>query len=507
MIEGAAPPAVRPDPLLPESGWREAGGSSRAGQRMASERCNYLSALASAPRQTLSYPIADAGSRRQAYPSRWFLELASALEGKPVHTGDLPALRERPWLTVTDSGEQALSEVPKLALADRHDYVLSHLLRWKNAGQRAAQHPLVQSGAPARALRAGTARSARRLTEFDGNLSGWAKDNEFRLGPAQSPVSATRLESWAKCPFSYFLGHVLGIAPLETPEEIIAISSLERGGLVHRILEEFISAEVESGRLPAPGEPWEEPARERLFAIAERAFAAAEQRGATGKRLLWLLAKQGIRDDLESFLENDSALRQRQGTGRIDVELLFGFGDDETRVMDSDTQVHFRGKIDRLDISADGQSVLVIDYKTGSAGPYKALERDVIDAGRLLQLGVYSLAAQQLAPDASEVRAAYWFSTASGRFQFAPPEFFDIANDATRARFREGVSKIVSGIQQGVFPANPGPPDQGGYANCRFCDFDSLCPTRREEIWQRKASDAPVAGYLSLSEQDAEAEE
>ena len=69
MIEGAVPPAVRPDPLIPETGWLDAGGTSRAAQRVASERYDYLSALASAPRRTLSYPVADGGSQRQAYPS------------------------------------------------------------------------------------------------------------------------------------------------------------------------------------------------------------------------------------------------------------------------------------------------------------------------------------------------------------------------------------------------------------------------------------------------------
>ena len=49
MIEGAAPPPVRPDPLLPETGWQAAGGASRAVQRTARERGDFLSALASAP--------------------------------------------------------------------------------------------------------------------------------------------------------------------------------------------------------------------------------------------------------------------------------------------------------------------------------------------------------------------------------------------------------------------------------------------------------------------------
>ena len=70
MVEGAVPPAPRRDPLLTESDWSAAGGPDRIQMRMAEERYEYLAAIASAPRRTLTYPAADAASQRQAYPSR-----------------------------------------------------------------------------------------------------------------------------------------------------------------------------------------------------------------------------------------------------------------------------------------------------------------------------------------------------------------------------------------------------------------------------------------------------
>ena len=507
MIEGAVPPSVRPDPLIPESGWLEAGGESRADQRVASERYEYLSALASAAQRTLSYPVADAGSQRQAYPSRWFLEQASALEGKSVHTSDLPNLQDRSWLTTTDSGQQALSGASDIALADRHDYVLRRLLDWRRSGERISHHPLVSAGGAARSIRAGASRNQRRLTEFDGNLVSMAGGYGFQLGQPESPVSPTRLESWATCPFSYFLGNVLRLGPLETPEEVTTISALDRGGLVHAILERFIAEEVASGQLPAPGEFWQAPARDRLFGIANSAFSDAERRGVTGKHLLWQLAKRGIVDDLESFLEEDARLRMQQGTSHVVVEAEFGSGGHGAAVADPDTQVHFRGKIDRVDVSGDGRSVLVLDYKTGSARPYERLETDVIDAGRRLQLGVYSLAAQQLVPEASSIRAAYWFATNGGGFQFAPKSHFDIADSSVADRFRRAVSSIVAGIRNGLFPANPGAwvsfgQTASGPENCRFCDFDSLCPSRRIDQWERKRADPILETYLSLSSSD-----
>ena len=504
MIEGGTPPSVRPDPLLPESDWRAAGGLSRFAQRIAAERYDYLSAVAASPHRELSYPVAGAGSQREAYPSRWFLEQASALEGAPVHTNGLPKLRDRPWLTIDDSGERALAHIADAALADRHDYNLRRLLQWRHEGNSLHRHPLAQEGTLASAIRLGQRRNLHRLTEFDGNLSKVAEEVGFGHNLEQSPVSATSLESWAVCPFRYFLSHVLRLSALETPEETTTIGALDRGSLVHEILERFIQEASNDGELPAPGEEWNRQSGERLMRIAGDAFRAAESRGVTGKLLLWELEKQDILTDLETFLEEDSKLRASLDTSGLRVETGFGFGGDTPDVVDPETRVRFRGYIDRIDVSADGRSALVIDYKTGSASPYRRLKDDAIDQGKRLQLGVYSLAAQQLIPDATAVQATYWFATTRGGFQFAPPGYFDINASQVRERFREGVSAIVSGIRGGVFPANPGPPDRNKPSNCRFCDFDSLCPARRADLWERKKADPLLSGYIALSSEGKE---
>ena len=506
MIEGKTPPAIRPDPLLPEPDLRGAGGRSRTEYQAAEERYDYLSAIAGTPARTMSYPAVDAASGARAYPSRWFLEQATALERRPVHTSDIGDLGDRPWLTVVESGIHALSGAGERALADTHDYNLARLLNWQNSGRVPARHPLVLGGPLDRAARMGRDRRRRRLTEFDGNLSSVAATSRFRENLDRSAVSATSLESWAACPFRYFLGHVLRLGMVETPEEIMTISPLERGSLVHRILERFIHDVEDKGHLPAPGEGWSTQARDRIMEIARDEFGAAEARGATGKRTLWELEKQDMEADLDTFLEEDAQLRSEHRSTSIRVEAAFGFAGEKQAGMElSDgTRIGFRGIADRLDVSADGSSVLVIDYKTGSARSYRELERDVIDRGKRLQLGIYSLAARNIEPAAERVRAAYWFATARGGFQFAPHGHLDIGDERVNRRFREGVSTIVQGIRRGLFPANPGPQDRGRGANCRFCDFDSLCPTRRDEIWEAKRADPVLSDYVALTGGDEE---
>ncbi|MDE2841963.1 MAG: PD-(D/E)XK nuclease family protein [Chloroflexota bacterium] len=311
-------------------------------------------------------------------------------------------------------------------------------------------------------------------------------------------MSPTRLETWATCPFKYFLGNVLQLAALEKPEDITVISPLERGSLVHAILEKFIVEANAQDALPSPGSPWSERDHQRLRAITEDEFRSAEVRGVTGKYLLWEMAKQDIREDLARFLAEESQLRADMHTGRVLAEARFGLGGESPEVEDPTTGLRFRGIIDRVDISADGESVLVTDYKTGSSSPYSALDKDPIDRGKRLQLGIYSLAAQRLFPNATKVRAAYWFTSAGGGFKLLPSEYFDIEDSDTAQRFRDGVSTVVEGIRTGVFPANPG--SDSDHNNCTYCDFKNLCSSRRLDAWERKKTDSQAAIYLELAE-------
>ena len=506
MIEGAVPPAPRRDPLLTEQDWSAAGGRDRIRTRMAEERYEYLSAVLSAPRRTFTYPVADAASQRHAYPSRWFLEQASELAGVPVRSGDLAGLRGHDWLTVDASPLQAIANAGENALADGADFRRKRLLEWRRDGRALPDHPYVRRDPMARAYRMARRRSLRQLTEYDGNLSGIKEIDRFSIGPGGAPISPTALETWAACPYRYFLGYVLRLGALDTPEEIFSISALDRGTLGHEILERFISESLQSGNFPTPEQPWSSNDRDRLMRIAAQSFQEAETRGVTGKRLLWDMAKTEILSDLETFLEADSQLRQENQTTNVLVETGFGFGRDSTGVIDPETGISFRGVIDRMDTSGDGKAVLVVDYKTGRSDPYLGLDDDPIDKGRRLQLGVYSLAARALFPEADSVAAVYWFSTNQGRFRFAPAARFNIIDEAVAERFREGVASIVEGINAGVFPANPGPPARYGPSNCRYCDFDAVCPGRRTDLWERKKSDSVLSGYLELAEPAGEDE-
>ena len=514
MIEGAVPPAIRDDPLIPERDRERAGGSA-AGfpvqqQRKDDERYDYLAALATAPDYTMSYPVADPAGQRENFPSRWFLEEASRLERTPVFTNTLPQLSGRPWITIITSMRSSLATTRTGSHADRHDYNMERLQTWKAAGLNTISHPLTQGNLLAASIRLSNAREEREFTEWDGNLS--VSDANFASMLTDRPQSPTSLERWAKCPFSYFLGSVLRLSAEEDPEDIYDITPLERGSLVHAILENFIEVARNEGSLPGRSEAWSARHRTELRRIAEKHFAAAEARGVTGKAVLWQIARDEMLIDFDAFLDEDLRMRRQYGVSPIGVEAEFGIGSAGWQpaglTLPGGDRVTFRGKIDRVDASASGDRVMVLDYKTGGSYSYRKLKDDPIDRGQRLQLAIYSLAARQALGKNADVSAAYWFVTSGGKFELMPAPPVNIEDEGVMERFSEGISIIVGGIRNGLFPANPGAGDPNDSynreTNCRFCDFKTLCPSRRDVQWSRKSSTPQLADYVRLSDGGSE---
>ena len=512
MIEGAVPPAAWDDPLIPERDRERAGGSA-AGlplqqQQKDDERYDYLAALATAPERTLSYPVADPAGQRENFPSRWFLEEASRLAKEQVFSSTLPEYSGSDWMTVIRSMRHSFEAAQVSVHADGHDYNMERLQSWKSTGLRAADHPFAADGVLAASMHLSAARFGRRFTEWDGNLS--AAGTDFGQMLTDRPLSPTSLERWAKCPFSYFLGAVLRLSAEDSPEDIYEISPLERGLLIHNILEKFVEAAEREHSLPAPHEEWTTHHREELHRIAAQQFADTEAKGVAGKSVMWQIARDEILIDLDAFLDADLRMRRQFGVSPMLAEAEFGISQDGWQpavlTLPDGTQVNFRGKIDRVDADSAGERALVLDYKTGGSYSYRNLKDDPIDRGQRLQLAIYSLAARQALGERADVSAAYWFVTSGGKFELVPAQPVNIESEGVMEHFSEGISTIIGGIRQGLFPANPGPGDPNNsnnrQTNCRFCDFKTLCPSRRDVQWQRKSRAPQLTEYLQLAEGD-----
>ena len=89
-----------------------------------------------------------------------------------------------------------------------------------------------------------------------------------------------------------------------------------------------------------------------------------------------------------------------------------------------DLEVAFRGTIDRIDVTTNGQRAFLYDYKTGGASGYRDLEDDPLMAGRHVQLALYRRAVLASMPelDEEDVDGAFWFVSSRGEFKMLPSE-------------------------------------------------------------------------------------
>ncbi|HVF33340.1 MAG TPA: PD-(D/E)XK nuclease family protein, partial [Acidimicrobiales bacterium] len=249
MAEGTCPSLRRDGALLPDRDRRlaEAGELVTSDERLRTQQRAYLAALAAGRvHRVLTWPRGDLRARRARLASRWLLDSASALAGRRVFSSDVAGLPDEVIHVVE-------SYAAGVARAHAHGSVAERDVAMLLASPEPLHHPLTD-GAVAKGFEARTARAGATFTKWDGNLAGHAVPS-----PATgTPVSPSRLETWAGCPFEYFLGSVLHLGERDDPERIVEISAADRGTLIHAVLERFITEVLDRPPpdQPAPTDPW-----------------------------------------------------------------------------------------------------------------------------------------------------------------------------------------------------------------------------------------------------------
>ncbi len=487
MVEGTCPSFRRDDTLLPDADRSLATGGEllTRQQRLADIHRSYLAALASATRRTLLLPRGDLRDRRNRLASRWLLDSLGDRLGRKVFSSDVGELAADGFEVVASYADGITTAGVHGSLTDRD---VGALLHHVGEGGDPEAHPLA-ADALGRGFRCNRSRRSADFTEWDGNLAGQALPSPA----AGHPISPSRLETWASCPFRYFMAHVLRLADRDDPEEITEIGALDLGSLVHEVLERFIGEVIgRPGGSPPPSERWSAPDRARIEEIAGEVFERYERAGLTGRPLLWRRRQAEVLDDLQTFLDSDDLYRAASGTRPVRVEMPFGVRGAAplSLELEDGRTLSFRGYADRVDQAADGHLV-VLDYKTGS-DKYGKLKDDPVLAGTTLQLGIYAEAAKAEL-GVHEVDARYWMTSTRGGFGQRGYQW----SDERRSRFLGVVGAIVDGIESGTFAGQPGPFNSffGTHDNCGSCDFDRVCPRDRDDHQQAKAG-APELSLL-----------
>jgi len=491
LSEDLFPGRLRDDSLLPERIRAMTAGqlpSIRA--RVDLKQRSLLAAMASASRVVASFPRGDLRRHSDRLPSRWLLPTLRRLSGNPV-------------LAATEWQEVTIDKRSEQWLATSHSYAGSLMSTdAPSTGQewrvRAASADVdLDDDALDASIAMRNARDSADFTRFDGNLGGQEGLPDFAHGAEL--VSPTALERYAICPHEYFVKRMLHVEPVEAPEEVVEISAMDIGNLIHECFDELISGCRDRGELPGYGNPWTGPQRQRLQEIAAGKAAAFTAEGRTGHPLLWARQRTRILAILDWMLTSDNEWRTEHDAKVVASELAFGMhGEPEVEIRIAGGLIRFRGKADKVDQCRDG-SLLVSDIKSGSTSKFKSLsETDPVAHGEKLQLPVYAHAARARLGDVNtRVEAMYWFVGKDRRRVQVP------LTEAVEATFAKAVGVIADSIASGLFPARaPAEPDHG-WVVCPYCNPDGLGHADVRKRWETMRSAPELCQYAELVEPEA----
>jgi DNA helicase II / ATP-dependent DNA helicase PcrA len=244
-----------------------------------------------------------------------------------------------------------------------------------------------------------------------------------RIDGLDSRLSATAVETYELCPLQFKFEREWRLS-----KEVHA--AMQYGATMHSVLRTY----YDSARLNRT------KSDEELMQLFREGLAAA---GIQDDYQRDLYLKQGL-TQLQEFLAGARASAKKDVLHTeewFDVEVA---------------GIKLAGRIDRID--REGDSVAVIDYKTGKA-------RSQEDADESLQLSIYAMAAQQ--KWGYHVGALAFHNLEGNVAVFSKRDEFQLE------RAKERVQKVAGDIASGNFGAKPG-------FHCSFCAFRGLCPAREK---------------------------
>ncbi len=238
-------------------------------------------------------------------------------------------------------------------------------------------------------------------------------------------LSAHAVESYSTCPLKFKLEKDWKI-----PGE--AAAAMQYGSAIHTVLRQYYD--------PAPNAP--RPGAEDVIRAFKNEFAKAVIDDPLQRELY---EKQGA-EQLRALLD----CWPRNSVDVVAAEASFSFSLGAQKVV---------GRIDRLD-RIDGNTVRVIDYKTGAAKTKRFAEDS-------LQLSIYAMGAKALGFVPQELA----FLNLQGN------ELVPTARTASQLeKARQRIEDAAQGIAAGNFAPKPG-------QHCQWCDYRRLCPATEQRVF------------------------
>lgn len=448
--------------------------------------------LVAAPRERLycSFQRADDSGRALA-PSWYVDELKRAVEsaGHKVEMVTIP---------------RSITEKAATAPFDRQEFLLPTELavRLTLAGQDPTA--LIEALAPLPALYqqgrkvvAALDQSSERLLAYDGMVG---KFDHYWKRFSERGLSPTALETYARCPFQFFARHVLGLATLDRPEEILGPSPAEFGELGHEILNSLYRELMERGHFAGNTSADIDAA---LKSVANRAFHHYESENPVGYPLTWETFKERVVQLLRQVVTEDFDELAKSGFTPLCLEkdVLASLPTDWPEPLKN---LAIRGRMDRID-GRDG-ALRVIDYKFKFGAAPKTEDKNLLLAalrGQRLQPPFYILLAAKWARESAGIAKApsieadfyyiaqHWAGGPLLRIAYGSDSLADKAGAATQ----QTIAYLVDGVRQGNFFLNRA-------EHCGRCDVATICRKNHPPSLWRAENDPLTEAHRALGGKD-----
>lgn len=329
------------------------------------------------------------------------------------------------------------------------------------------------------------------------------------FGPGHQ-FSATELESYASCPFRFWVSKVLGIEPLESIEE--GTDFALRGILLHEVLAQLVAEDS----LDDP-----EFVRGRFRELVDQRLGREVAQTDLQKALVQL-ERSILFDWADAFAGQQVRYREKvddhlHGIRPLAAEIPFGSLPDHSSPEAAYPPIEFgtgsqivnlRGRIDRVDVGTLGgqQAFVVLDYKTGRRPSTRT--QDLV-SGRSIQLALYLIAAKRLGlagPDAIPFQMGYWalketgFKHGIGKPKLQAAETNDIRK--LESILDALLPRLAEEIRSGRFVAEN--EDQ----NCAgFCPYRTVCRVNQirpvaKTLNKQSATRLSLADFDNLDESE-----
>lgn len=453
--------------------------------RAADERTALALAVGAAERRLyVSYSRIDTEQRRQRTPSFYALEVLRAA------TGTLPSFDDLSRRAEVECDARLAWPAPQdpaqsIDVAE-YDLATLRLIDDKPTPEKVglARYLLLESQNLRRSLRGRAARGQGTFMPEDGLFrpSDAAKAALAAHQPETRSFSPTAAQSYAICPYKFYLYTILRLRPRETVERLDELDALERGSFTHEVLFRLNVALRAAGLLPI-----QERTRRAAADVLEKVLADVEvdyrERHDPPVRRVWDDGIQAIRADLREWL--------RRKVEEADVhpthfELAFGLTEEDDSARDAasvdapvtvSVGLTLRGSIDLVERTPEG--LVATDYKTGKQ---RAKPGCVIGGGETLQPVFYALVLEAMFPTEKITGGRLYYCTFAGDFQMVPVVLDDVARDAAKL-----VADTLRGaLREGSFPARP---REDG---CTYCDFVPVCGAGEERRTRNKPRIVPL---------------